>query len=139
MCHLTVCSYNQTRTNTTPEPQICCHPLLLSIRIIRNKFCTKTYILRTMKNKDYPAILTQLYLNKTLQLCFFFFCPGQTTTDPTRSISSTMPTYPPTVFRSLRVTSKPRKQGLRPGKSDSPMLNYIFDSYATSNKHFHDK
>ncbi|CAB3233291.1 unnamed protein product [Arctia plantaginis] len=64
---------------------------------------------------------------------------GQTTTDPSKSISSTMATYPPTVFRSIRVTSKPRKQGMRQGKSDSPMLNYIFDSYATSNKHFHDK
>ncbi|KAL0818859.1 hypothetical protein ABMA28_008178 [Loxostege sticticalis] len=52
------------------------------------------------------------------------------------SISTTMPP-PPTVFRNLRpVTGKPRRP--RPGKADSPMLNYIFDSYATSNKHFHD-
>ncbi|KOB72984.1 Immunoglobulin domain-containing protein-4, partial [Operophtera brumata] len=43
-------------------------------------------------------------------------------------------TGPPTVFR--RVTPKPRRP--YKGKADSPMLNYIFDSYATSNKHFHD-
>ncbi|XP_072933233.1 leucine-rich repeats and immunoglobulin-like domains protein 1 [Epargyreus clarus] len=42
----------------------------------------------------------------------------------------------PTAFR---VTTKPRRQSIRRGKADSPMLNYIFDSYATSNKHFHDK
>ncbi|XP_052756975.1 uncharacterized protein LOC128202065 isoform X1 [Galleria mellonella] len=50
--------------------------------------------------------------------------------------SLTMP--PPTVFRNTRITSKPRRQ-MKHGKGDSPMLNYIFDSYATSNKHFHDK
>lgn len=58
--------------------------------------------------------------------------------EPTSQSISTM-TAPPTVFRNLRVTVKPRRQGMRPGKADSPMLNYIFDSYATSNKHFHDK
>ncbi|XP_073959074.1 uncharacterized protein [Choristoneura fumiferana] len=45
------------------------------------------------------------------------------------------------IFRSgVRLpTSKPRRQQMKQGKADSPMLNYIFDSYATSNKHFHDK
>ncbi|XP_063374394.1 uncharacterized protein LOC134662052 [Cydia amplana] len=48
---------------------------------------------------------------------------------------------PPTMFRSgVRLpTSKPRRQQMKQGKADSPMLNYIFDSYATNNKHFHDK
>ncbi|XP_038207506.1 zwei Ig domain protein zig-8-like [Zerene cesonia] len=41
-----------------------------------------------------------------------------------------------TVFR-RPTTAKPRPGSRR--KGDSPMLNYIFDSYATSNKHFHDK
>ncbi|XP_049885696.1 hemicentin-2-like isoform X2 [Pectinophora gossypiella] len=50
----------------------------------------------------------------------------------------TMP--PAVVFRNPRPYSpRPRKTSMRQGKSDSPMLNYIFDSYATSNKHFHDK
>ncbi|VVD02090.1 unnamed protein product [Leptidea sinapis] len=44
-------------------------------------------------------------------------------------------TAPPTVFRLLINKSLPSTRR----KSDSPMLNYIFDSYATSNKHFHDK
>ncbi|KAF9407367.1 hypothetical protein HW555_012588 [Spodoptera exigua] len=62
---------------------------------------------------------------------------GPPTTEPSNPPASTMMTPPPTVFRNLRVTSKPRK--MKQGKVDSPMLNYIFDSYATSNKHFHDK
>ncbi|CAH2095505.1 unnamed protein product [Euphydryas editha] len=45
-------------------------------------------------------------------------------------------TMPPTVFS---AATSPRKVSARRGKADSPMLNYIFDSYATSNKHFHDK
>lgn len=68
-----------------------------------------------------------------------FISPGSPGTESSKSPASTMPTQPPTVFRSFRVTSRPRKQGMRLGKADSPMLNYIFDSYATSNKHFHDK
>ncbi|XP_030020725.2 hemicentin-1 [Manduca sexta] len=58
-------------------------------------------------------------------------------TEPSMPATSSM-TPPPTVFRSIRVTSRPRRPGMRQ-KGDSPMLNYIFDSYATSNKHFHDK
>ncbi|XP_045454785.1 hemicentin-2-like [Melitaea cinxia] len=45
-------------------------------------------------------------------------------------------TMSPTVFS---AAPSPRKMSARRGKADSPMLNYIFDSYATSNKHFHDK
>ncbi|KAJ0172119.1 hypothetical protein K1T71_012092 [Dendrolimus kikuchii] len=59
-------------------------------------------------------------------------------TEPSNLSISTM-TAPPTVFRNFRVTPKPRRPGMRQGKADSPMLNYIFDSYATNNKHFHDK
>ncbi|XP_069362051.1 uncharacterized protein [Maniola hyperantus] len=47
-------------------------------------------------------------------------------------------TMAPTVFHNP-PNSKPRRITSRKGKADSPMLNYIFDSYATSNKHFHDK
>ncbi|CAG4962447.1 unnamed protein product [Parnassius apollo] len=39
----------------------------------------------------------------------------------------------------LSMINKSSKLPARKGKGDSPMLNYIFDSYATSNKHFHDK
>ncbi|XP_062525426.1 hemicentin-1 [Bombyx mori] len=60
---------------------------------------------------------------------------GPLATESISLSSSSMPL--PVVFKSMRVTDKPRRQ--KPGKSDSPMLNYIFDSYATSNKHFHDK
>ncbi|KAF9808332.1 hypothetical protein SFRURICE_008385 [Spodoptera frugiperda] len=63
--------------------------------------------------------------------------PGPPATEPSNPPASTMMTPPPTVFRNPRVTSKPRK--MKQGKVDSPMLNYIFDAYATSNKHFHDK
>ncbi|XP_032522668.2 uncharacterized protein LOC116774123 [Danaus plexippus] len=55
------------------------------------------------------------------------------TSDSTYLLRSTLP---PTVF-TLSVT-KARRISSRRGKSDSPMLNYIFDSYATNNKHFHD-
>ncbi|XP_052744248.1 uncharacterized protein LOC112049423 [Bicyclus anynana] len=55
-------------------------------------------------------------------------------TEPTYPAQSTMP---PTVFHNPPNT-KPRRVTNRKGKADSPMLNYIFDSYATSNKHFHD-
>ncbi|GBP18484.1 hypothetical protein EVAR_93889_1 [Eumeta japonica] len=43
-----------------------------------------------------------------------------------------------TTLRPIFGTSPPRSRKIQ-GKGDSPMLNYIFDSYATSNKHFHDK
>nr|XP_013189949.1 unnamed protein product [Amyelois transitella] len=56
-------------------------------------------------------------------------------TEPTSPVTESS-TPPPTVFRNMRVTSRPRRP-LK--KGDSPMLNYIFDSYATSNMHFHDK
>ncbi|XP_047510988.1 uncharacterized protein LOC125053606 [Pieris napi] len=49
--------------------------------------------------------------------------------------ASTTNSPPPTVFRNTMTTKT------RPGtrrKSGSPMLNYIFDSYATSKQHFHD-
>ncbi|CAK1545466.1 unnamed protein product [Leptosia nina] len=47
----------------------------------------------------------------------------------------TLKTLAPTVFRSM-MTNRPRSGSRR--KSGSPMLNYIFDSYATSKQHFHD-
>ncbi|XP_041982952.1 hemicentin-1-like isoform X2 [Aricia agestis] len=48
-------------------------------------------------------------------------------------------TYQITKPTAVVFTSKPRRVLNRKGKEGSPMLNYIFDSYATSNKHFHDK
>ncbi|XP_026735652.1 protein sidekick-1-like [Trichoplusia ni] len=63
---------------------------------------------------------------------------GSPATEPSILPASTIMPPPPTVFKNLRVTSKPRRQQ-KHGKVDSPMLNYIFDSYATNNKHFHDK
>ncbi|CAH2054228.1 unnamed protein product, partial [Iphiclides podalirius] len=58
-------------------------------------------------------------------------------TDPAQKTTSLVPT-PQNVIRLM--TNKSMKQLARKSKSDgSPMLNYIFDSYATSNKHFHDK
>ncbi|XP_068619923.1 uncharacterized protein [Battus philenor] len=51
--------------------------------------------------------------------------------------TSTFAPTPQNIMRSM--TNKSRRLPPRKGKGDSPMLNYIFDSYATSNKHFHDK
>ncbi|CAH2985894.1 unnamed protein product [Chilo suppressalis] len=58
-------------------------------------------------------------------------------TEPYDLESSTVP--PPTVFKNTMKLPTRIVKGSRNGKVDSPMLNYIFDSYATSNKHFHDK
>ncbi|CAG9793361.1 unnamed protein product [Diatraea saccharalis] len=57
-------------------------------------------------------------------------------TEPSDLDSSTVP--PPTVFKNTMKLPTRIVKGSRQGKVDSPMLNYIFDSYATSNKHFHD-
>ncbi|XP_011558662.3 hemicentin-1 [Plutella xylostella] len=65
---------------------------------------------------------------------------SQTSSDAQLSYNSIV-TIMPTItssYRSVRPTSKPRRKN-KVLKADSPMLNYIFDSYATSNKHFHDK
>ncbi|XP_026332331.1 uncharacterized protein LOC113239509 [Hyposmocoma kahamanoa] len=43
-------------------------------------------------------------------------------------------TMPPTVFKNPQRAVTPRR-----AKGESPMLNYIFDSYAANNRHFHDK
>ncbi|KAL4713024.1 hypothetical protein ACJJTC_014658 [Scirpophaga incertulas] len=76
------------------------------------------------------AVLTRVIAPQTILLV-------PLATDPSDLDTTTMP--PPTVFKSnIKYTSKPRRGSFRQGKSDSPMLNYIFDSYATSNKHFHD-
>lgn len=77
---------------------------------------------------------SKIYVSKELiTIHVIFHIVPASTSDSTYLGVSTMP---PTVFS---AAPSPRKMPARRGKADSPMLNYIFDSYATSNKHFHDK